>query len=210
MEILVVLLVLIDGEPDLLVESTCMNGDWYPWAVKTNGNDAATFAAAWRHIHRIFNAAGARNVRWIWTVHAIPGVTPHFDAFYPGAAYVDWVSLTVFNWGSAVGWGKWESFDRLVAPTYAALVRFGKPVMVSEIGTVAKGGDAPSWVRDTMSRIQTAYPDVKALVWFSYRYSRWADFRLAGPSVTALADALRSPYWLGSAGDSSRSDEVRR
>ena len=35
------------------------NGDWYPWAVKTNGNDAATFVEAWRRIHRIFDAAGA-------------------------------------------------------------------------------------------------------------------------------------------------------
>jgi cellulose synthase (UDP-forming) len=182
-----------------------MNGDWYPWAVRTNGNDALTFVAAWRRIHRIFDAAGARNVQWVWTVHAIPGVRPHFDAFYPGSAYVDWVSLTVFNWGTAVGWGKWESFDKLVAPTHAALVRFDKPVMISEIGTVTKGGDAPSWVRRTMSRLQAAYPDVKALLWFSYRYSRWADFRLAGPSATALAGALRSPYWLGGAGGSGGS-----
>jgi beta-mannanase len=193
------------GRPILLRPMQEMNGDWYPWAVTTNGNDAATFVAAWRRIHRIFDAAGARNVRWVWTVHAIPGVTPHFDAFYPGSAYVDWVSLTVFNWGAAVGWGKWETFDELVAPTYAALVRFDKPVMVSEIGTVAKGGDAPRWVRQTMSRVQTAYPDVKALVWFSYRYSRWADFRLATPSATALADALSSPYWLGGAGGSGGS-----
>ncbi|HSC73895.1 MAG TPA: glycosyltransferase [Gaiellaceae bacterium] len=179
-----------------------MNGDWYPWAVATNGNHSATFVAAWRRIHRIFDAAGARNVRWVWTVHALPGVTPQFDSYYPGSAYVDWVSLTVFNWGTAVGWGKWKTFDQLVAPTYSALARFDKPVMVSEIGTVAKGGDAASWVRQTMSSLQTAYPDVKAVLWFSYRYSRWADFRLAGRSANALARALRSPYWLGAAGGS--------
>jgi hypothetical protein len=193
------------GGPVLLRPMQEMNGDWYPWAVTTNGNDAATFVAAWRRIHRIFDAAGARNVRWIWTVHAIPGVTPHLGAFYPGSAYVDWVSLTVFNWGTAVGWGRWETFDQLVAPTYAALTRFDKPVMVSEIGTVAKGGDAASWVRHTMSSLQTSYPDVKAVLWFSYRYSRWADFRLAGRSASALADALRSPYWLGGAGGSGGS-----
>jgi cellulose synthase/poly-beta-1,6-N-acetylglucosamine synthase-like glycosyltransferase len=188
------------AEPILLRPMQEMNGDWYPWAVRTNGNDAATFVAAWRHIHRIFDAAGADNVRWVWTVHALPGVNPDFDAFYPGSRYVDWVSLTVFNWGTAVGWGKWASFDQLVEPTYAALVRFGKPVMVSEIGTVTDGGDAARWVDRTMSRLQTGYPAVKAVVWFSYRYSRWADFRLAGRSTTALASALRSPYWLGGAG----------
>lgn len=193
------------GGPILLRPMQEMNGDWYPWAVQTNGNDAGTFVAAWRRIHRIFDAAGARNVRWVWTVHAIPGAAPHFDAFYPGSAYVDWVSLTVFNWGTAVGWGEWESFDRLVAPTYAALLPFDKPVMVSEIGTVSKGGSAASWVTHTMSRLQAAYPDVKAVVWFSYRYSRWADFRLGGGSGKALAEVLRSPYWLGGAGGSGGS-----
>jgi cellulose synthase (UDP-forming) len=185
------------GGPILLRPMQEMNGDWYPWAVRTNGNDAHAFVAAWRRMHRIFDAAGARNVRWVWTVHAIPGVTPRFDAFYPGSSYVDWVSLTVFNWGTAVGWGKWESFDQLAAPTYAALVHFDKPVMVSEIGTVSKGGRAASWVTNTMSRLQAAYPGVKAVVWFSYRYSRWADFRLGAASGAALGEVLRSPYWLG-------------
>jgi hypothetical protein len=89
------------------------------------------------------------------------------------------VSLTVFNWGTAVGWGKWASFDQLVAPTYAALVRFDKPVMVSEIGTVRRRRRraAGSTAHDVAPA--TGYPDVKAVVWFSYRYSRWADFRLA-------------------------------
>lgn len=193
------------GGPILLRPMQEMNGDWYPWAVRTNGNDAATFVAAWRRIHRIFDVAGAHNVRWVWTVHAIPGETPRYRTFYPGSAYVDWVSLTVFNWGTAVGWGKWESFDRLVAPTYAELLRFRKPVMVSEIGTVAKGGDAAGWVRHTMARLQMAYPRVKAVLWFSYRYSRWADFRLAGGSQRALTEALASPYWLGGSGGCGRS-----
>ena len=92
-----------------------------------------------------------------------------------------------------------------MAPTHAALLRYDKPVMVSEIGTVSKGGSAASWVTDAMSRLQAAYPDVKAVVWFSYRYSRWADFRLGGGSGTALAEVLRSPYWLGGAGGSGGS-----
>ncbi|MFL6029445.1 MAG: glycosyltransferase [Gaiellaceae bacterium] len=184
-------------KPMLIRPMQEMNGDWYPWAVRTNGNDAATFVAAWRRIHRIFDAAGARNVRWVWTVHALPGRVPRFDPFYPGAAYVDWVSLTVFNWGSAVGWANWKSLDELMKPTYDELVHFDKPIMVSEIGTVAVGGDAAAWVRQAMTRLQTEYAQVKAVVWFSYQYSRWADFRLRGRSAAALASALRSPYWLG-------------
>ena len=185
------------GDPILLRPMQEMNGSWYPWAVGTNGNDAATFVAAWRHVHRIFTHAGARNVRWVWTVHALPGAVPHLRSFYPGAAYVDWVSLTVFTWGTALGWVKWRNVDELILPTYRALVDFHKPLMVSEIGTVSQGGDAGAWVSRTMQRLQLGYPQVKAVVWFSYRYSQRADFRLRGESASALRAALASDYWRG-------------
>jgi cellulose synthase (UDP-forming) len=186
-------------DPILLRPMQEMNGTWYPWAVATNGNDAATFVAAWRRIHRIFSQAGADNVHWVWTVHALPGRVPRFNSFYPGDAYVDWVSLTVFNWGTAVGWGKWKNFDRLIAPTYEELAGFHKPIMVSEIGTVEQGGDAAEWVSETMRRLQAAYTQVKAVVWFSYRYSPRADFRLRGRSAVALWASLGSSYWRGGA-----------
>ena len=201
-------------DPILLRPMQEMNGSWYPWAVATNGNDAATFVAAWRRIHRIFARAGADNVRWIWTVHALPGRAPRLSSFYPGSAFVDWVSLTVFNWGTAVGWGKWENLDELMAPTYDALVDLHKPVMISEIGTVAEGGDAADWVSETMRRLDERYTRVKAVVWFSYRYSRPADFRLRGRSASSLRAALASPYWrsgaAGATGSSGRSTATRK
>ena len=183
------------GGPVLMRPMQEMNGSWYPWAANTNGNDAATFVAAWRHIHRIFVRAGARNVLWVWTVHALPGPLRDLRTFYPGSAYVDWVSITVFNWGTALGWGKWQNIDQLIAPTYEALVEFDKPLMISEIGTVTQGGDAGEWVARTMRRLQFGYPRVKAVVWFDYRYSRRADFRLQGSAASALRSALESAYW---------------
>src|SRR5262249_29866306 len=133
------------GAPLLLRPMQEMNGSWYPWAVGTNGNDAATFVAAWRHIHRIFDWMGAYNVRWVSTVHAGLGDAAQLGNMYPGGASVDWVSLTAFNWGTALGWGEWRGVDRLIGPTYQGLLRFRKPVMVSEIGTVGKGGNAGEW-----------------------------------------------------------------
>jgi cellulose synthase/poly-beta-1,6-N-acetylglucosamine synthase-like glycosyltransferase len=186
-------------DPILLRPMQEMNGTWYPWAVATNGNDAATFVAAWRRIHRIFSEAGADNVHWVWTVHALPGRVKRFSSFYPGDAYVDWVSLTVFNWGTAVGWGNWKNLDQLIAPTYEELAGFHKPIIVSEIGTVTQGGDPAEWVSETMRRLQAAYTQVKAVVWFSYRYSPRADFRLRGRSAVALWAALGSSYWRGGA-----------
>jgi hypothetical protein len=87
----------------------------------------------------------------------------------------------------------------LIAPTYEELAGFHKPIMVSEIGTVTQGGDAAEWVSETMRRLQAAYTQVKAVVWFSYRYSLRADFRLRGRSAVALWAALGSSYWRGGA-----------
>ncbi|HEY6067100.1 MAG TPA: glycosyltransferase [Gaiellaceae bacterium] len=185
------------GGPILLRPMQEMNGSWYPWSVATNGNDAATFVAAWRHIHRIFVRAGADNVQWVWTVHANLGDADRLSSFYPGAAFVDWVSLTVFNWGTALAWSEWHSLDHLIRPTYDALLRFKKPLMISEIGTVTDGGSAAAWISRAMERLQVDYARVKAVVWFSYRYSRWADFRLRGAGVSALRLALASGYWRG-------------
>ncbi len=55
------------GKPVLLRFAHEMNGTWYPWAGGINGNTAAQYVAAWRHVHDIFAAAGATNVRWVWS-----------------------------------------------------------------------------------------------------------------------------------------------
>src|SRR3712207_6839241 len=33
-----------------------MNGDWYPWCERANGNRPGDYAAAWRHVHGVFRA----------------------------------------------------------------------------------------------------------------------------------------------------------
>ena len=48
-----------------------MNGGWYPWSERSNGNRPHEFVRAWRHIHDIFRAAGATNVEWVWSPAAI-------------------------------------------------------------------------------------------------------------------------------------------
>jgi len=54
------------GHPVILSFGHEMNGTWYSWGY--GHPPPATFVAAWRHIVRIFRAAGAANVTWLWTV----------------------------------------------------------------------------------------------------------------------------------------------
>jgi Glycosyl hydrolase family 26 len=177
-----------------------MNGNWYPWGVHVNGNTPADYVAAWRHVHDIFRAEGARNVSWIWSINNLEGPsgqTHDIARYYPGDRYVDWVSTSGFNWGNAYSWSSWRDADGLYGETYRALERFGKPIMISEIGTTDDGGDPTAWIRDTLSRLREAYPRVHAIVWYDAVDDAGLDFRLRGPTARTLAGpAAVGTGWL--------------
>ena len=176
-------------EPILLRPMHEMNGDWYPWAIGQNGNSERDFVRAWRRLHRIFQREGATNVSWVWTVNTFTGLkndNRRLAEYYPGARYVDWVSATGFNWGDSNNWNVWRDAGEIFRATYAALRGLGKPIMISEIGTVSSGGDAGRWVADALLRVRTEYPAVRAVVWFDAPYSRYVDFSLRGRAAAAL------------------------
>jgi hypothetical protein len=59
------------GHPVILSFGHEMNGSWYSWGY--GHTSPATFVAAWRHVVRLFRAAGAANVTWLWTVNTVQG-----------------------------------------------------------------------------------------------------------------------------------------
>ena len=175
-----------------------MNGTWYPWGVLTNGNTPralrAGLAPRARHLRR---RPGARNVSWIWSINnleRIDGENHDIDAYYPGKHYVDWVSTSGFNWGTAYSWSSWSTADPLYRDTYRALSHFDKPIMISEIGTTGDGGDARAWIRQTFTRLRTGYPKLNAVLWYDDIDGGGLDFRLQGQTAGALAQ----PGALGS------------
>ena len=120
------------GRPVRLRFAQEMNGGWYPWSERSNGNRPHEFVRAWRHIHDIFRAAGATNVEWVWSPAAI---TMHASQ-YPGDAYVDLVSLSCFNGGIQLRYSRWKPFARVLGHSLARLRTIAptKPIEISEIG----------------------------------------------------------------------------
>lgn len=176
-----------------------MNGSWFAWGTGANGNSAAHFVAAWRHVHGIFARESAGNVSWVWSINNLESAAAAagIPDLYPGDRYVDWVATSAFNWGDAHSWSSWRDADALLGDTYRALERFGKPIMISEIGTTGVGGDAPAWIAETMARVRTAYPLVKAVVWYDDIDGSDLDFRLRGATARALAGrAATGQGWL--------------
>lgn len=170
-----------------------MNGNWYPWSVHSNGNSPRLYVEAWRRIVRIFRTEHATNVSFVWAINSfagLPASAAELDSYYPGTKYVDWVSATGFNWGNSHPWNAWRTFDQVFGRTYDALLRFKKPIMLSEVGTTSTGGAADTWIRTALQQLPSRYPKLKAVVWFDSPYPGGVNFQIRGRSADAFKQTI--------------------
>jgi endoglucanase len=158
-----------------------MNGDWFPWD-GTHNNTAGAYdgpaklVQAWKRVHDIFVQEGATNVAWVWSPDAEDNPSAawnHWANYYPGDAYVDWVGIDGYNWGTTQSWSSWQSFASIFAAVYADYATT-KPIMVAETSSCDLGGDKGQWIAGASSSIKSQFPALKAVVWFdSNRNCNW-------------------------------------
>jgi hypothetical protein len=184
------------GHPFLLRFAWEMNGNWYPWGYEggNNGNSPAIYAAMWKHVHDIFTAAGATNVRWVWCVNNSPFSTDSF----PGDAYVDYVGMDGYNYGTINGHA-WESFDSVFSWAYNALTSLStRPVIICEVGSVEAGGDKAAWISDMFARIPAAYPRIAGVIWFDAPYGSYpVQVNTSQAALAAFKAGDAEPQWQG-------------
>jgi hypothetical protein len=152
------------------------NGNWYPWGIANNNADPSLYVRAYRHVHDLAVAAGARNVQWVWAYNNGSSPDEAYNdpaAAYPGDHYVDWVGIDGYNWGFGPSWDPtgdhWASFDATFATAYAKAraVAPRRPVMLGEFASSEDGGDKAQWFRDMDATLRSgAYPDLKLLTYF--------------------------------------------
>lgn len=156
----------------------------YPWAVA----EPRRSIAAYRHYFQIFRAEGVDNVAWLWS----PAGDVDATAYYPGDDCVDFVGVTILEYrarnvrtGSA--WA--PSFDACFAPMYERMMRFGKPIVVAELGVaVGAPGHQPAWLIDALQCFD-AYPLLRGVVYFhsdnapNAQTADRPDFRLTNAGV---------------------------
>jgi beta-mannanase len=185
------------GRPMLLRFAPEMNGDWNSWSPGTNGNTAREYVAVWRHAHDLFAEAGARNVEWVWSPNVeTPTSTPLRD-LYPGDAYVDWVGVDGYNWGSSRPGMRWQSFRSVFGTTLRAVTKLtSKPVILTEVASTEIGGKKSAWIRDFLSQLRS-YPSVVGFVWF--QFDKETDWRVDSSmsSRTAFVAGLAQPRYVG-------------
>jgi beta-mannanase len=106
------------GHPMIVAFGVEMNGNWFPWSGWYNGFNyiedvddermqerkawagPEKFKAAYRYVVDHVRARGATNIKWMF--HANNYSWPNdawnlVPSYYPGAAYVDWLGLSVYG-----------------------------------------------------------------------------------------------------------------
>jgi mannan endo-1,4-beta-mannosidase len=135
-----------------------MNGYWYPWS-----HDPAAYRWAWRRIVRLFRVAGARNVRFVWSVNANlyePAAVwrATMRRYWPGRRYVDLVGTTMIDFGGTKDYPVRSFASRLRALRQL----YGRPIVLAETNTEAHG--AAGWLRDLRSLLQRM-PWIRGVFW---------------------------------------------
>lgn len=175
--------------PVLLRFAQEMDGNWFPWDDYANGNHPGQFVQAWRHVHRIFELAGATNVKWVWS--------PAFarsSAQFPGTRYVDVLATTCQNGGKPLFARGWKSFAQGCGRTIDRLhaLEPGLPVQLAETATSEHGGSKAKWIRDMWAYL-AARPYATSMIWFDL--VKETNWRIdSSPSAErAFAAGARSP-----------------
>ena len=187
------------GKPFYLRFAHEMNGNWYPWSVGVNGNTGADYVAAWRHVVAIFRQEGATNVRWVWCPNVIFDGSAPLATVYPGDAWVDWVALDGYNWGTSQTWSQWQSLTQVFAPSHDALAALtAKPMMIAEVASAEAGGDKANWIkRGFLTDLPKQLPRVRAVVWFNE--NKETDWRVnsSTSSLNAYRQVAASAQYKG-------------
>ena len=194
------------GGPVMLRPMHEMNGNWYPWCGTVNGNTPAEFVKAWRHIHDIFEEEGATNVTWVWSINhvSVPDDKKNaYAAYYPGDDYVDWTSISGFNWGTTSRYSSWRPFMHWYERPIKYLTKLKKPIIISEFASVEKGGRKSAWITDAFKRIRTL-SKVRGVVYYdSVERSRTStqDWRVnsSKTSLAAFKVAIAPDYFYSGA-----------
>jgi len=134
----------------------------YPWGPQNNKPE--DFIAAWQYVVNRFKAQQVDNAVWVWSPHPAYLL---YNEYYPGSEYVDWVGVGALNYGTVALWSKWWSFDEIFGDYYDRLAAFGKPIVITEFGSLAVGGQRDQWYEQAFMDIPKKYPALKALLFYN-------------------------------------------
>jgi hypothetical protein len=163
-------------------------GNWFPWSIQNFDNNADNQKRAFRYIFRKFQKVGARKyTRFMWSQ-----VGPAKFA-YPGDKWIDYIGVTVLNFGADRYWKNPKSAVDKMARLSRRFTK--KPVIFAEVASHYKGGNKAEWIKKAYNRAYNKHPYVKALVYLDtdepHKATGHPDWRLVKPDDGSAVRAYR-------------------
>ena len=151
------------GGPVILIPFEEMNGNWDTWDGGYGSNTPAQVVAAFKHIHDVIASVGATNVKLGWDVNndSVPDTSANSIAnYWPGAAYVDYVCVDGFNFGSP-----WQTYSDVFSSVLSQVKGYNKPILITSTASSA-GSQKSAWITDALNQIYSD-PSVTGFIWFN-------------------------------------------
>jgi len=184
------------GKPVFLRFGHEMNGDWYPWSALKLGKEK--YISIYRHVKDIFGRNNVNNVKWVFSVNweDVPKDKNSFICYYPGDAYVDYVGIDGYNWGTNKPWSKWMGFYEIFGKRYAEIQNdIHKPVLITEFSSTSEGGNKGEWIRKALQSIKKM-PNVQGFILFNVNKETDWGFLGTDESAKILKKQLKDPYFI--------------
>jgi len=183
------------GQPVVLRFAHEMNSDRYPWSVGVNGNSAADYLAAWRHVRDRFSAAQANNVKFMWCPNAPYEGAASIAESFPGSDSVDLLGLDGYNWGDGDG-HTWKAPKEVFGQGIEQLRALDAvhPIVIAETASVegpVSGADKAAWIKELVDFL-VHQERVSGFVWFQMNKERDWRFNSSQQSQAAFKQALAS------------------
>jgi hypothetical protein len=162
-----------------------MNGHWYPWSESNGVNRPGQYVAAWKHVHDIFQQAGATNVIWVWAPNTLRGADRvSLKSLYPGDRYVDWAGLDAYGVAE-------RTAGELLNPSVRAIRAVTrKPLLITETGA-QPGGHKARWIASLFPWL-TSRHDVIGFIWFQYTHAQGGGTDWTFMSSDAAQESFRT------------------
>jgi beta-mannanase len=138
----------------------------YPWS----GASGESYIAAYRYFARKCRAA-APKIYLVWSPKGAPGL----GQYYPGRAFVDLVGVSVYELPEydLDHFGKVMNFRDAFLPKYDRVARFGKSVMIAEMGVSGDASYQARWMANFFRNVQY-FPLLRTAVYFNGKDTRGA------------------------------------
>ncbi len=176
--------------PLILEFGTEVNGDWFPWNGRWNGQGQTDsygdptlpdgpekFIDAYQHIIDIFHNLEVDNITWVYHINTLSQPKEPWNdimSYYPGDSYIDWIGVSVY--GAQEPNEKWIEFNDLFDKTYEKITKTtNKPIAIVEFGAAEQNeqNKKAEWLNKSLSLIcENNYPNLKGL---SFWHSSWVN-----------------------------------